>query len=263
MTDASSQDAAPLDPDLLARAADLLRGAQDILVITGAGISADSGLPTYRGVAGLYTDGRTDEGVPIEEALSGRTLLRDPTLAWRHIARIEAACRGATPNRGHRVLARLEASGRRVTVLTQNVDGLHLDAGSQDVIEIHGTVRRLRCDGCGWKADAPDFSALSIPPACPRCGAVARPDVVLFGELLPPTAVRRMQAAVGRRHDLVLSIGTTSVFPYIAEPVWQARVRGTPSIEINPTETEVSAAVDLRLPVGAAAALGALWDAIS
>lgn len=239
-----------------------LAGARHVLAITGAGLSADSGLPTYRGVAGLYAGGLTEEGIPYEEALSGHMLATRPEIAWKHMGRIEAACRGARPNRGHRVLALLQERCR-VTVLTQNVDGLHRAAGSRGVIELHGALDRLRCDACGWRQGSVSWQERELPPPCECCGAAARPDVVLFGELLPGPAVRAMESAVSARPDVVLSIGTSSLFPYISAPVWLAARQGACTVEINPTETDVSRAVRHRLRGGAAAVLDALWARIA
>ncbi|WP_287366002.1 Sir2 family NAD-dependent protein deacetylase, partial [Thauera sp.] len=123
------------DP-VLDRVASLLGRARRILFITGAGISADSGLPTYRGIGGLYHDRLTAEGLTIEEALSGEMMALRPDIAWRYIAEIEANCRGARPNAAHRLIAALEQEKPMVCVLTQNVDGLHADAGSRNLIEI-------------------------------------------------------------------------------------------------------------------------------
>jgi len=236
--------------------------AESILAITGAGMSADSGLPTYRGIGGLYEDAGTEDGVPIEVALSGSMLNRDPLVTWKHIARIEAACRGAGPNEGHRVLARWEKRVPRFAVLTQNVDGLHAAAGSSNVIEIHGDVHHLRCVDCPHRYVVADYASLTIPPSCERCGSLIRPDVVLFGEMLPSTAVARLERELVAGFDLVLSIGTTSVFPYIAGPVEIAASLGVPTIEINPGTTEVSHIVGHRLRASASAALVALDRAI-
>lgn len=239
----------------------LLAGASSALFVTGAGISADSGLPTYRGIGGLYEDAVVDEGMPIEEALSGATFLRDPALSWKYIHQVERACRGARENRAHRVIAELEGALDRVWVLTQNVDGFHRRAGSRNVIEIHGNVHELRCTRCPWRETVPDFAALEIPPSCPTCAAVVRPDVVLFGEMLPENAVQTMGRELARGFDLVFSVGTSSLFPYIAQPVIQAAARGVPTVEINPSDTEVSPFVSHRLRERAAEALDAIWNA--
>lgn len=238
----------------------LISAAQRILFITGAGISADSGLPTYRGIGGLYHERLTNEGLTIEEALSGEMMERRPDIAWRYLAEIESNCRGALPNAAHRLIAGLEHEKPGVWVLTQNVDGLHRMAGSQKVIQIHGTVHHLRCTECPHQRSVVDFAGLSIPPACPVCGGVLRPDVVLFGEMLPQKGIDRLAHVLETGIDLVVSIGTTSVFPYIAGPVWWAQQNGIPTVEINPGETEVSGVVDHRLRVGAAEAMTRLWE---
>ena len=237
----------------------LLAQAQRILFITGAGVSADSGLPTYRGIGGLYHDRLTDEGLTIEEALSGEMMARRPDISWKYIAEIEANCRGARPNAAHRLIAALEREKRMVCVLTQNVDGLHADAGSRQLIEIHGNVHRLFCNDCMQERKVPDYAGLQIPPECPRCGGTLRPDIVLFGEALPPRAIERLEHVLEGGLDLVISIGTSSVFPYIAGPVvWAAR-KGVPTVEINPGDTEVSRFVSYRLRMTASAALHDLW----
>lgn len=256
-----SDDAGALDAAVIERIGALLANARSALFITGAGISADSGLPTYRGIGGLYEQEETEDGFPIEVAVSGRMLAARPEIAWKHIARIEAACRGARYNRAHEILALLEKRLPRVWVLTQNVDGFHRDAGSEKVIEIHGTVRRLLCTRCPWRTTVADYSGLSIPPACERCGELVRPDVVLFGEMLPRGPVTELAVQLDTGFDIVFSIGTGSMFPYIAQPVELARKGGIPTVEINPGDTEVSGIVDYRIRAGAAAALEAIWAA--
>lgn len=253
MTSPSSHDAA------LDEVAAIVRSAERILFITGAGISADSGLPTYRGIGGLYHDRLTAEGLTIEEALSGQMMERRPDVAWRYIAEIESNCRGAEPNAAHRLIAELEREKPGVWVLTQNVDGLHRMAGSQKVIQIHGTVHHLRCTECPHQRTVHDFGGLSLPPACPVCGGVLRPDVVLFGEMLPQKSMDRLAHVLQGGLDLVVTIGTSSIFPYIAEPVWWAQQHDIPTVEINPGDTEVSRIVSHRLRLGAAEAMTRLW----
>ena len=233
----------------------LLKRAQRVLFVTGAGISADSGLPTYRGVGGLYHERLTAEGLTIEEALSGEMMVLRPDIAWRYIGEIEANCRGAKPNAAHLIIADLEREKPGVWVLTQNVDGLHRMAGSDKVIEIHGTVHRLCCTECPHQRSVIDFEGLDLPPACPVCGGLLRPDVVLFDEMLPQKEIDCLTHVMEKGVDLVISIGTTSVFPYIAGPVRWARENGVTSVEINPGTTEVSDLVTYRLRMGGAEAM--------
>lgn len=249
-----------LDPAAIARAAMILRGSRRVLFITGAGLSADSGLPTYRGVGGLYDGQVTDLGIPIEEALSGDMVLAAPEITWRYIAEVESRCRGARPNRGHEVITEMERTLEHVVTLTQNVEGLHQAAGARNVIDIHGDVHRLVCMGCGSREHVESYLGLAIPPLCP-CGAVMRPEVVLFGEPLPLDRVVRLEAELERGFDVIFSVGTSSLFPYISGPVIEAAERGVPTIEINPGFTEVSDVVALRIAGRAAPALDAIWQA--
>jgi NAD-dependent deacetylase len=248
-----------IDPAVLDDVSQVFARARSVLFITGAGISADSGLPTYRGIGGLYDNAATEEGFAIEEALSGDMLRERPEVCWKYIHQIEQACRGATWNRAHEVLAMMERRYERAWVLTQNVDGFHRRAGSQHVIEIHGDVHRLTCTGCRFRDRVEDYAALSIPPRCPDCGAIVRPEVVLFGEMLPHAALEVLERELRSGFDLVVSIGTTSVFPYIAAPVVLARRAGRATVEINPGTTDVSHVVAHRIRNRAAVALDAIW----
>jgi NAD-dependent deacetylase len=250
---------ADIDESIIARIVERMRRARRLLFITGAGISADSGLPTYRGIGGLYNGRLTEEDIPIETALSGQMLALDPAMTWKYIAQIERACRGASYNDAHRIIAELQSHFDDVCVLTQNVDGFHRTAGSRNLIEIHGDIHDLSCTACDYRCSVPDYATLEIPPPCPRCGAFLRPDVVLFGEYLPTDAVERLYAALERGFDMVFSVGTTSVFPYIAAPVTEAACQGIPTVEINPSETVVSHRVDFKLASGAAASLKRIW----
>jgi NAD-dependent deacetylase len=245
--------------DAIDRVVDFLAASRSLLFITGAGISADSGLPTYRGIGGLYNVDVTEEGMPIEEALSGHTLRTRPEVAWKYLAEIGRAVLGATFNRGHEVIAEMEAHFERVWTLTQNVDGFHRQAGCQNVIDIHGDMHELVCTACDFRRNVSEFSELTIPPRCPQCRSILRPDVVLFGEMLPQERVTRLYRELAVGFDMVFTIGTTSVFPYIAEPVLAASRLGIPTVEINPGTSEVSHLVDVKLAMGAAKALDAIW----
>ncbi len=247
--------------EIIGRIVKLLATSRNILFITGAGISVDSGLPTYRDGDGLYRTGMTEDGMPIERALSGDILCDHPELTWKHLARIEEASRGVRHNRAHEIIAEMEQHFERVWVLTQNVDGLHRAAGSRNVIDIHGDLHHLRCMRCLYRRTVEDYSELTFPPHCPKCPGLLRPDVVLFGEPLPLEQMMMLFTELDEGFDLVFSIGTSSIFPYIAEPVHMALQFGRPTIEINPGVSEVSELVDLKLSMRAAPALDAIWRA--
>lgn len=249
------------DPAVVARIVGELRRARRLLFITGAGISADSGLPTYRGIGGLYNDQHTEENFSIETALSGSMLEANPAITWKYLGQIESACRGARFNEAHTIIAGWQERFE-VCVLTQNIDGFHRDAGSRNLIEIHGDIHDLFCTRCDYAATVPDYSSLQIPPACPRCQALVRPRVVLFGEALPSAAIQHLYAELNQGFDLVFSIGTTSVFPYIAGPVAQASQAGIPTVEINPGDTHVTRLVDYKLAASAADSLRAIRTAL-
>lgn len=244
----------------LDRVAAELGAARRVLFITGAGISADSGLPTYRGIGGLYEGNLTTDGLAIEEALSGEVFAARPDITWKYLAQIEANCRGAAPNAAHRAIAWLERQLPGVLVFTQNVDGLHRRAGSRKLIEIHGDLHHLACTACDFRTEVESLAGWAIPPGCPECGQVLRPEVVLFGEMLPAGAMADFLAAFDEGFDLVFSIGTSGAFPYIVQPVLWAAEQGIPTVEINPGRTVLSDLVAYRLPMGAAAAMTALLE---
>jgi len=246
--------------EAIERVVELLRKSRSVLFITGAGVSADSGLPTYRGIGGLYNVETTEDGIPIDEALSGDVIETRPELTWKYLAQIEQACRDAKYNRAHEVIAQMEGHFDRLWTLTQNVDGFHRQAGARNVIDIHGDLHHLRCTDCSFWQAVEDYSSLAMPPHCPHCDAILRPDVVLFGELLPKEKLHVLYRELYEGFDMVFSVGTSSLFPYIAEPVQMAAQRGIPTVEINPDTTRISHLVDVRLPLRAAPALDAIWQ---
>jgi NAD-dependent deacetylase len=249
----------PPDQETIERIAEHLGRARSILFVTGAGLSADSGLPTYRGVGGLYDDGRTEEGWAIEEILSGDMFRSRPELTWKYLRQIENACRGAKFNRGHAVIAEMERHFPRVWTLTQNVDGFHNDAGAKNVIAIHGNLRRVVCTKCAHGETVTGYGHLADLPKCGQCAAVLRPDVVLFGEMLPDAGFRELKYQLKQGFDMVFSVGTSSIFPYISMPIELANQRDKPTVEINPDTTRMSGAVRYQLALGAAVALDAIW----
>lgn len=238
----------------------LLEKSKNILFVTGAGISAESGLPTYRGIGGLYNDRLTKDNIPIEVALSGMMMLQKPEITWTYISEIEKACRGAKYNRAHEIIAQMEQRFERVWVLTQNVDGFHRDAGSEKLVEIHGDIHTVFCTRCNYTISRANYPELQIPPKCPECGSIMRPDVVLFGEFLKMERLAQINAELLKGFDVVFSVGTTSVFPYISRPVIEASLNGVPTVEINPSDTEVTRYVSYKFPHGAVQVLGDIWE---
>jgi len=231
----------PFDPILL----DALRNARFIVALTGAGISAESGLATFRDAqAGLWA--RFDP----REFATPSAFARHPKRVWDWYAWRREQVASARPNAGHFALADLERRAHAFALVTQNVDGLHQRAGSRNVIELHGNIGRVRCSSEGTRVELWDESGEDVP-RCPRCGALLRPDVVWFDEMLPAEALAAAQDAA-RRCDALLAIGTSAeVYPAAALPA-SARAAGAIVVEINPNETSLSRRAHhvLRGPAG-------------
>jgi NAD-dependent deacetylase len=238
----------PFDPRLL----ESLRGARNIAVLTGAGISAESGIPTFRDAqTGLWARFRP------EELATPEAFRRNPQLVWDWYEWRRNLVRNAAPNAGHRSLARLESLVPRFSVITQNVDGLHQRAGSRTVIELHGNIGRNRCFAENVVVDG---AATGRPPRCASCGAYLRPDVVWFGETLPIGALAEAEEAA-QSCDLFFSIGTSAlVFPAAQLPV-SARESGAVVVEINKDPTPLTALATFSLRGAAGAILPPLLEA--
>jgi NAD-dependent deacetylase len=204
-----------------------LRQARHVAVLTGAGISAESGIPTFRdALTGLWAN------YDPEELATPEAFARHPQVVWDWYASRRSAIRAAEPNAGHRALVRLAARAARCTLVTQNIDGLHQKAGSTGVIELHGNILRSRCSREGVVVEEP--ASPERPPPCPRCGALLRPDVVWFGEILPFDALSAAEDAA-RDCDVLLSVGTSNlVYPAAGLP-WIAAARGATVIVVNTT----------------------------
>ncbi len=217
-------------------------------VLTGAGISAESGIPTFRGAGGLW------EGARPEVLASAEGFRRDPALVWRWYRWRRGIVLDAAPNAGHGALAALERRVRAFCLATQNVDGLHRRAGSREVLELHGSILRARCfEGCGARTD--EDPAREVP-LC-RCGAPLRPDVVWFGEALPEEIIERAFREA-ERCEACLVVGTSGVVHPAAALPLVARRASAAVIEINPEDTPLSAACDATLRGPAAEILPAL-----
>jgi NAD-dependent deacetylase len=207
-------------------------------VLTGSGISAESGLPTFRGVNGLWRTHR------VEELASPEGFARDPVLVWTWYNERRAAHARAEPNAGHYALARLERIVDDCTLATQNVDSLHLRAGSSDVLELHGNLRQARCTCCGARR-AFESTGLPLVEIEHECGGRFRPDIVWFGEPLP-AAVWRAARSAAERADVILVVGTSAVVYPAAALATHYNDRAFVA-EINPEATAISAGVDCVL----------------
>ena len=204
-----------------------LARARRVAVLTGAGVSAESGIPTFRdAMTGLWAR------FSPEELATPEGFLRDPELVWRWYRTRRLAIAEARPNPGHYALAALEKLVPEVTLVTQNIDGLHQRAGSTDVVELHGNIGRVKCFDCNQQAT--DFVDGEALPRCSRCGGPLRPDVVWFGELLPLDALRRADRAA-QSCDVFLSVGTSNLVEPAASLPWTAASSGARVAVINTT----------------------------
>ncbi len=236
----------------------LLADARSVLALTGAGMSAESGVPTFRGHKGLWKSHRP------EELATPEAFQRDPVLVWEWYGMRREMMAACHPNPGHVALARYALSRSGVSIVTQNVDGLHAraareqagegDPGPAIPLEIHGGLFREKCSRCGRRSDPSgpvDSSSLETLPRCQVCGALTRPDVVWFGEMLDPV-VLRASFAKATAADVCLVVGTSSLVHPAASLPLATLDRGGAVIEVNPEPTPLSAsaAAELRGPSG-------------
>ena len=221
--------------DLYQDAAEALGRSSSTVAVTGAGISVESGIPDFRSPDGLWAR------YPPEEYATIDAFLADPDKAWVMFYELADMIVSAEPNAGHLALAQLESSGRLDAVITQNIDGLHVRAGNKDVIEFHGSTTHLSCPDCARRSPMDlsrrDFGA----PRC-QCGGAMKPDVVLFGEMIPPDALMRSQV-LAQQCDALIVVGTSAqVFPAAGLP-YTAKENGAFIIECNTEPTAFTHAV--------------------
>ena len=228
---------------------------RSVAVLTGAGVSAESGVPTFRGAGGLWRNYRA------EDLATPQAFQRDPGLVWEWYDWRRGLISGCQPNAAHRVLVEMEHRFDEFALITQNVDGLHGLAGSVNLVELHGNIWKLRCTaGCSAPWEDRTVPLPELSPRCPSCEEPARPDVVWYGESLPGDALDMAFAAV-RRCQVMLVIGTSALVNPAASLPLIALERGAYLVEINPQPTPLSDAVDEVIRRPAADALPAWWRA--
>lgn len=229
--------------DLIERAAELLRNAQHVVCTTGAGVSAESGVSTFR-------DAETGHWTKFnpEELASQRGFAKNPGLVWRwYMERLYGSTVAARPNPGHAALAQLEKMVPQFTLITQNVDNLHEQAGSTDVIHLHGNISLFYCNVCRAEYDLLDEDRTADePPRCPVCTGMIRPGVVWFGEQLPVAEINRAWQAA-ESCDLMLVVGTSGVVYPAAHIPALAKEHGAQLIDVNPEQDAIAPIADLFL----------------
>lgn len=230
-----------VDESALARAAEMLRNAAHVTVLTGAGVSAESGVPTFRGAGGLW------EGHHVEEVATPEAFAADPALVWRFYNMRRTRLWSVRPNPGHFALAELERRWQTnaFAVCTQNIDGLHRAAGSRNVLELHGNLTRVRCTRCSFHEEK---SGEDLPelPHCLRCQALLRPDIVWFHEMLPQDVWQEANRWAAKS-ECFLVVGTSAVVYPAAGLVDVAQAAGAALVEINVEESAVSQRADVAL----------------
>ena len=223
-------------------AAHQLKTATSLVVLTGAGVSKESGVPTFRdALDGLWA--RYDP----QQLATPEAFHANPKLVWDWYAYRRQMVEGVKPNPGHYAIAALEDLLPQVVVVTQNIDGLHHQAGSTDIIELHGNIRRYKCSGnCRGTPTSLDVEDWTNQPTCPYCGRWVRPDIVWFTEPLPREAIMRAQS-LSREADVMLVVGTSGVVHPAAGLPALAKDAGACVIDVNPMPDEISALADLFL----------------
>lgn len=232
-------------------ARDWIAAAQSIAVLTGAGISAASGVPTFRGSDGLWRNFRA------EDLATPEAFARDPKLVWQWYDWRRGLVSACKPNPAHIALTELQRQNPRFKLITQNVDGLHDLAGTEGALKLHGDLWHLRCTGCDHRGMSREVPLVPLPPLCPQCGGLLRPDVVWFGEMLDEQVWQDARENAGQC-DLFLVIGTSAVVQPAASLPMEAHSSGAKVIEVNLEPTPLSASADLSLLGTAAEVVPAL-----
>jgi NAD-dependent protein deacetylase/lipoamidase len=238
------------------RLAELIRANRPCVVLTGAGLSTESGIPDFRSPGGIWAQYDPMEYATID------AFRRDPVKVWEFYGKRFDALEEARPNAAHEALARLEWDGYVRAIVTQNIDRLHELAGSQQVVEVHGSIRTSGCPSCGSRVDFGDVVRMledAAAPGCPACGTILKPDVVMFGELLPAAAIERA-SQLARDTGLLLVVGSSlAVFPVADLPRETLEAGGQLAI-VNREPTPFDAAATVTIHAGAGETLSAVCN---
>jgi len=233
-----------VDETAIARLAQDIRDASRIVALSGAGMSVESGIASFRGPGGLWEKYDPEEYGHID------TLRYKPEKAWIMLSEMQREILKARPNPGHYALAELEKMGKLRAIITQNVDGLHHVAGSREVIEFHGNLQSVSCMDCGHQVPSSEVSLESLPPRCAKCNGPVKPDAVFFGEAIPSDALMRSHQE-STTCDLMLVIGTSAVVYPAASMPEIARDAGAKVVEINPAESPLTRRISSYIVKGA------------
>jgi NAD-dependent deacetylase len=235
----------------LDRLAELMRERQPCVVLTGAGISTESGIPDFRSAEGIWAKYDPFEVAHID------AFRRDPARVWEFYALRLDVLASAEPNAGHQALARLEEAGLVRAIVTQNVDGLHARAGSREIVELHGSLREAECIHCGVRVPMADAVAQLPLPPCPECGEIVKPGVVMFGEMLPAAAIERARELAAAARLLLVVGSSLEVYPAAGLPE-ETRAAGGSLAIVNHGSTTWDSHADVVIDGGAGETLGAL-----
>ena len=229
-----------------------IKDAGRVAVLTGAGISAESGVPTFRGTGGYWKNYKA------EELATPEAFQANPELVWEWDSMRREVCAKANPNSGHKVIAEMESRYKEFLLITQNVDGLHRRAGSNKMQEIHGCINDARCTFCNQVFPLPPIELTPKLPACPDCGSLARPHIVWFGESYFPGMLEDCNEFT-KFADLIFIIGTSGMISAPMNIALAAIRRGAYSIEINPERSTITPNVSLYIQESAGKALTEIW----
>ncbi|WP_024788313.1 MULTISPECIES: SIR2 family NAD-dependent protein deacylase [unclassified Lebetimonas] len=230
---------------MLKKAAELIQSSNYTVAFTGAGISVESGIPPFRGPNGLWSKYNP-------EILDMDFFLNHPDISWKYIKEIfYDYMYNAKPNIAHYCFAKLENLGKLKGIITQNIDNLHQDAGSKNVIEFHGTTKKLECIKCKTKYDSNKISLDKLPPLCPKCGGILKPDFVFFSEPIPKEAFEK-SIELAQKCNLMIIIGTTGEIMPASQIPYLAKENGAKIIEINPDKsTYTNTITNIYIPLKA------------